>query len=50
MVNLQGVVKVSEVTVHGVSVLNFDSFAPAVSWGELSVSPESDPPGSEASS
>ena len=29
LIDLWGVVKVSEVTVHGISVLNFDGFAPA---------------------
>jgi len=37
LVDLWGVVKVSEVTVHGISVLNFDSFAPAARWEELSI-------------
>jgi hypothetical protein len=37
LVDLWGVVKVSEVTVHGISVLNFDSFAPATRWEELSI-------------
>jgi len=42
LIDLWGVVKVSEVTIHGVSVLNFDGFAPAARWEELSVSTESD--------
>jgi len=50
LVDLWGVVKVSEVTVHGVSLLNFDGFAPAVRWEELSVFTDSDPGGSEVSS
>ena len=37
LIGLQGVVKVSEVTVHGIAVLNFDGFAPAARWEELSV-------------
>ena len=37
LVDLWGVVKVSEVTVHGISVLNFDGFAPAARWEELSI-------------
>ena len=37
LVDLWGVVKVSEVTVHGLSFLNFDDFAPAARWEELSV-------------
>ena len=36
LVDLWGVVKVSEVTVHGISVLNFDGFAPAARWEQLS--------------
>ena len=43
-------VKVSEVTVHGISVLNFDGFAPAAQWEELSVFTDSDPRGSEVAS
>ena len=50
LVDLWGVVKVSEVTVHGVSLLNFDGFAPAGRWEELSVFTDSDPRGSEVSS
>ena len=37
LVDLWGVVKVSEVTIHGIAVLNFDGFAPAARWEELSV-------------
>ena len=37
LVDLWGVVKVSEFTVHGISVLNFDGFAPAARWEELSM-------------
>ena len=37
LIDLWGVVKVSEVTVHGISALNFDGFAPAARWEELSV-------------
>jgi hypothetical protein len=33
---LRGVVKISHTTVHGASVLNFDGFAPASQWKELS--------------
>jgi hypothetical protein len=50
IVDLWGVVKVREVTVHGTSVLNFDGFAPAARWEELSVFTESDPRGFEVSS
>ena len=37
LVDLWGVVKVSEVTVHGMSFLNFDTFARAARWEELSM-------------
>jgi hypothetical protein len=50
LVDLWGVVKVSQVTVHGISVLNFDGFAPAARWEELSVFTDSDHRGSEVSS
>ena len=43
-------VKVSEVTVHGISLLNFDGFAPAARWEELSVLTDCDQRGSEVSS
>jgi hypothetical protein len=33
---LRGVVKISHSTVHGTSLLNFDGFAPASHWEELS--------------
>jgi hypothetical protein len=50
LVDLWGVVKVSQVTVHGISVLNFEGFAPAARWEELSVFTDSDHRGSEVSS
>ena len=50
LLDLWGVVKVSEVTVHGVSLLNFDGFAPAGRWEELSVFTDNDQRGSEVSS
>jgi hypothetical protein len=50
LIDLWGVVKVSEVTVHGVSLLNFDGFAPAGRWEELSVFTDSDQRGPEVSS
>jgi hypothetical protein len=50
LVDLWGVVKVSEVTAHGISVLNFDGFAPAARWEELSVITNSDSRGPEVSS
>jgi hypothetical protein len=36
---LRGVVKISHSTVHGTSLLNFDGFAPASQWEELSSAP-----------
>jgi hypothetical protein len=33
---LRGVVKISHTTVNGTSLLNFDGFAPASQWAELS--------------
>ena len=36
LAGLQGVVKISHTTVHGASLLNFDGFAPASQWEELS--------------
>ncbi len=45
-----GVVKVSEVTVHGISILNFDGFAPAGRWEELSPDAPGNQPGSEVAS
>ena len=50
LVDLWGVVKVSQATVHGLSVLNLDSFAPAAQWEELSIFSHSDPRRSEAAS
>jgi hypothetical protein len=47
LVGLRGVVKISHATVHGLSVLNLDGFAPAARWSELSLTSESDLPGSE---
>ena len=47
LVGLQGVVKISHAVVHGLSVINFDGFAPAARWSELSLTSESDLPGSE---
>ena len=50
MIDLWGVVKVREVTVHGISILNFDGFAPAARWEALSVFTDNDQRGSEVSS
>ena len=50
LVGLQGIVKISHVIVHGLSLLNLDGFAPAGRWEELSPTniTDSDPvPGSE---
>ena len=50
LIDLCGVVKVIEVILHGTSVLNFDGFAPAARWEELSVFADTDPRGSEVAS
>ena len=50
LIDLWGVVKIREVTGRGISVLNFDGFAPAARWEELSVFSEIDALGSEVSS
>ena len=46
LVDLWGVVKVSEVTVHGMSLINFDAFAPGARWEELSMFADSEHRGS----
>ena len=45
---LRGVVKISHTTVNGTSLLNFDGFAPASQWEELSAVPAQRPNSSEA--
>ena len=50
LIDLWGVVKISQVAIHRISVLNFDGFAPAARWEELSVFSDSDQRGSEVSS
>jgi len=47
LVGLRGVVKISHAIVHGISVLNFDGFAAAARWQQLSPTMGSDLPGSE---
>ena len=47
LIGLQGVVKVSYATVRGLLVLNFDGFAPAEKWKELSPLAEPESSGSE---
>ena len=47
LVGLRGAVKISHAIVHGISVLNFDGFAAAARWQELSPTMGSDLPGSE---
>ena len=44
---LRGVVKISHTTVNGTSLLNFDAFAPASQWPELSSSALLENSGSE---
>ena len=46
LIDLWGVIKVSEVKVHGISLLNFDGFAPAGRWEDLS--PDASGNGSES--
>jgi hypothetical protein len=36
---LRGVVKISHTVVNGISLINFDGFAPASQWEELSTTP-----------
>ena len=43
VLGLRGVVKVSHTTLNGRSWLNFDGFAPASQWEELSSAPVSNP-------
>jgi hypothetical protein len=45
---LRGVVKISQTVVNGASSLNFDGFAPASRWEELSPFPAPQTPGQEA--
>jgi hypothetical protein len=45
---LRGVVKISYSTINGTSLLNFDGFAPASQWAELSPACSSKGTGSEA--
>jgi hypothetical protein len=47
LVGLQGVVKVSYAIVKGIFYLNFDAFAPAEKWKELSPVASNQGPGSE---
>jgi hypothetical protein len=44
IVGLRGVVKVNQTVVHGTSLLNFDGFAPASQWPELSPGISNDVP------
>lgn len=47
LIGLQGVVKVSYATVKGMFYLNFDAFAPAEQWKDLSPVAEEEQSGSE---
>ena len=38
---LRGIVKISHTTINGTSLMNFDGFAPASQWEELSATPGS---------
>jgi hypothetical protein len=48
--DLRGVVKISHTVINGISLINFDGFAPASQWEELSASPVSSRPNLEAAS
>ena len=48
LLGLRGVVKISHTTVNGASLLNFDGFAPASQWEELSVNTSASAGRSEA--
>ena len=48
MFGLRGVVKISHTVVNGALLLNFDGFAPASQWQELSPAPVSQVPDHEA--
>ena len=41
---LRGIVKISHTTINGISLMNFDGFAPASQWEELSSTPVSNVP------
>jgi hypothetical protein len=43
LLDLRGVVKVSHTVINGISLINFDGFAPASQWEELSASSVSSP-------
>ena len=45
---LRGIVKISHTTVNGTALLNFDAFAPASQWEELSAVPAQKPNSSGA--
>jgi hypothetical protein len=47
LVGLQGVVKISRFVLNGATLLNFDGFAPATKWQELSSPADSNRRGSE---
>ena len=47
LLGLTGVVKISHVVRNGISLLNFDAFAPAGQWNELSPGNSCQPCGSE---
>src|ERR1700746_2957113 len=47
LAGLRGVVKISHTTVNGTSLLNFDGFAPASQWSELSPASRLENSGSE---
>jgi hypothetical protein len=48
LIGLRGVVKVSHAVVNGTSLLNFDGFAPASQWVEVSAGPSANASDPEA--
>jgi hypothetical protein len=50
LIGLRGVVKIGHTALHGTAVLNFEGFAEASQWGQLSGVPLGNPGQSEAAS
>jgi hypothetical protein len=48
LIGLRGIVKVSHAVVNGTSLLNFDGFAPASQWAEVSTAPSANASDPEA--
>ena len=41
LLGLRGIVKISQIVINGISLINLDGFAPASQWEELSAAPVS---------